>query len=373
MEDSPAVPPSPADEHHHASVGTNNIIPEDERKRKMAAGSSLLVASVAIVATSALACQLMGRGVIVHFLVLMCYGAVFLSLGAFLVRPAPPPPPPPPRQTGALGDHHPATAGASAFPLRGDGRPPRSASGTRNTTRGARNGLAVVNREGSSSSVFHSSSATASPLSWVGETVEGSINWLRGNSGVNERRRGRSRAGRRRSKSAGGALLGTERHIDGGESAATSPGGVGGNGGGAATDNNASSPNGFPMGFGRVAAGGALGALPTLGAGIPQGQLARSRVWSRTFGSGGQATSATGREGAGATSNDHGGDESVDTGPDGETGRGGGVGAPGDWLVGASLGDDRCVRERRGGLFERPCVWCVCLFVWCGSWEGRGF
>lgn len=147
----------------------------------------------------------------------------------------------------------------------------------------------------------------------------------------------------------GPLLLGTEGTVSGAGSAATSPGGSMGRGG------NASPTSGMRIGFGRAAAEAALGrALPALGAGIPQGQLARARAWSRTFGSGGQgsplppmAAAAGAAGGSGGLAIDaYDGDDSVDG--DGGDGGGGdrgmmraGGGAGGDWLVGAGMGDER--------------------------------
>lgn len=195
---------------------------------------------------------------------------------------------------------------------------------------------------GSVPSQLHSS-RTASPIHWVGETVEGSLNWLRGGVAASS---SNGAVGRRRSRSMGGPLLlGTEGTVSGAGSAATSPGGSIGRGGG-----NASPASGRRIGFGRAAAEAALGrALPVLGAGIPQGQLARARAWSRTFGSGGQqglssppAVARAGARGGGGLAIDaYDGDGSMD----GDGGRGGGgdrgMRAGGDWLVGAGMGDER--------------------------------
>eukprot|EP00904_Undaria_pinnatifida_P007547 jgi/Undpi1/3922/HiC_scaffold_16.g07290.m1 len=194
---------------------------------------------------------------------------------------------------------------------------------------------------GSVPSQLHSS-RTASPIHWVGETVEGSLNWLRGGVAASS---SNGAVGRRRSRSMGGPLLlGTEGTVSGAGSAATSPGGSIGRGGG-----NASPASGRRIGFGRAAAEAALGrALPVLGAGIPQGQLARARAWSRTFGSGGQqglssppAVARAGARGGGGLAIDaYDGDGSMD----GDGGRGGGgdrgMRAGGDWLVGAGMGDE---------------------------------
>lgn len=297
-----------------------------EGKRGLRDKSSMVVAIVAVVATSALACQLMGTDAFVHFIGMVCYGVMSLALGAFLVRPATPVPttvrdapavsPAPPRTSTAD-----AVDGAQV----GDAtsRGPAGASGGRDGGGDGNNGARPPPLPAPQQHQRLSAPATASPLNWVGETVEGSISWLRGSCSE------RTRAGRRRSRSTGGALLGTEGDNGGAISAATSPGASGGR----ASSNAAVSPTGFPLDFGR-AAEVALGALPTLGAGIPQGQFGRSRVWSRTFGSGGVAAGGGGDSGG----DDLDGDESVDTEPEREAAVGGGGG---DWLVGAGMGDER--------------------------------
>ncbi|CAM9259152.1 unnamed protein product, partial [Ectocarpus sp. 6 AP-2014] len=172
----------------------------------------------------------------------------------------------------------------------------------------------------------------ASPLHWVGETMEGSINWLRGNNGCRAAaaERGSESAGtvgnRRRTRSAGGSSL--RRRASGG----------GGGGGGTSASAATSPTTGIsPVGFGSRAAA-ASSALPPLGAGIPHAQQERqqrSRVWSRTYGgvAGGKATAA-----AAVASNGFDDDSSMDDEAaarrTGDELRGGG-----DWLVGAGLGD----------------------------------
>ena len=159
--------------------------------------TSVLLASAAIVTISALAFGLIGSGVIGHFVLLVFYGAAALALGAFLVRPTLPK---------SLREADPVSASAVSSTLDGS-----FAVGTGGVSRsGASNGP-ESRRQGATTA----SSKTASPLDWVGETVEGSLSWLVGNNLVGNRRR---------SKSAGGALLGGERDYGGGGSPASSPG-----------------------------------------------------------------------------------------------------------------------------------------------------
>lgn len=277
--------------------------------RKEVARSPLILASVAVVAMATLAFQLIGTSVVAHFVVLLFYGAVFCAMGVLLGSPAAPAPTP---------------AAALIAPSDTDRR-------SANNNGSVPNGLAA-SRESAPAPV-----PLASPLNWVGETVEGSINWLRFGgdaSGVESRagpRDGRLAVpARARSASAGGPLLSAAGNEGGGGgSAMSSPNVGGGRGGGGAND---ASPSGFPRGFGRAAAEAALGALPALGAGIPQG--ARSRVWSRTFGGGVGGSTVGGDD-----------DES-----EGEDGAGAGTSvedssvvdrAGGDWIVGAGTVDGR--------------------------------
>lgn len=277
---------------------------------KVMARSPLILASFAVVAMATLAFQLIGTSVVAHFVVLFLYGAVFCAMGAFLVRPAVPQP----------------TPATTLFPCEA-GR--RRVANNRNGS--VTNGFAA----GRDSPPF--SLSPASPLNWVGETVEGSINWIRfgSSSGAESRagpRGGRALPARTRSASAGGPVLSAAGNEGGGGGGAMSSLNVGG-----AHSANDASPTGFPRGFGRAAAEAALGALPALGAGIPQG--ARSRVWSRTLGSGGGSAV--------------GGDDDESDGEDDIAGAGASVegssvanydaggGAGGDWMVGAGTVDGR--------------------------------
>ena len=349
-------PPSPAGATRAAGLRSNSnssrsgsIRADGGWRRRAGATSIFVVALAAVLAASALAWQLMGASVVVHFLVLLCYGFVFLSLGAFLVRPAttkqavpkdPPASPSSPLEVSASSSRGDGSIGGGGA---GDGsRGGGNDDAAGNCLVSANNGDAVGGSTGVPSQVH--SSRTASPMHWVGETVEGSLNWLRGGVGASG---SNGAGGRRRSRSMGGPLLlGTEGTVSGAGSAATSPGGSMGRGG------NASPTSGMRIGFGRAAAEAALGrALPALGAGIPQGQLARARAWSRTFGSGGQGSPlplmAAAAGGSGGLAIDaYDGDDSVDG--DGGDGGGGdrgmmraGGGAGGDWLVGAGMGDER--------------------------------
>lgn len=299
-------------------------------------GKPLLLAAFAIVASAALAFQLMGTGVVVHFLLLVCYGAVFLSLGAFLVRPLPRPD----ATSSALGDNvttiypAPPGSGVSADSVTGrsgnDGRAVRPTAAT----------VVVSNGEGSnvasSASSMRSSSCstTPSPLNWVGETVGGSISWLRGSQGIWSSHKSvdssRTLGRRRRSMSTGTAVLGVEGGEGGDGSNATTPpdeaadaAAVGGVAFGAS---NASS-------WRRGAAPDSLfGAMPALGAGILQGQNARAHVHSRNFGPGGGQGSGVG--GGGLGSGVFNGDGSRGSEDDGQRSR------RGDWMIG--MGEERC-------------------------------
>lgn len=318
---------------------------------KGVARGPVVAATVAVVGTSALASHFIGTGttpVSFQFFVLVCYGAVFLSLGAFLVRFTNQQTPAKSTSDSAAtvsttGAIHGGSAGASeGFAVRdvrgeldGDGNALRVGQ------------AALMNSSNSSSDTLLQSSATASPLSWVSGTVGGSISWLRG-SNCNNVSDGGGRpghvapAGRRRSSSQGGPRVSVE--LDAAPSAATTPGGSGNTNSNNNNSNSASSPNGFSVGFRREA-------LPALGAGIPQGRSqqpavvassaatvpARLRAWSRTFGggSGGGDDGAPAEAGHFLGMDAYDGDDSVENEDEnGSAGRG-------DWMVGAGPGDDR--------------------------------
>ncbi|CAM9416584.1 unnamed protein product, partial [Scytosiphon promiscuus] len=209
-----------------------------------------------------------------------------------------------------------------------------------------------------------SSGPAASPLHWVGETVEGSFNWLRGNHGgecgaTAEQQSGnaqgstgdqRRRRRRTRSTDRNGALTlpasASDPDAEGSafsSSAATTP-----------------TAAGAAARFGTESTGG----LPPLGEGIPHGQeaqqqpSARARAWSRTFGlagGGGQAAAAgSATTAADALSMDaYDGDESVDDGEESALLRGATRAGAGDWMVGAGLGDT----SESGSLSSVPTGW----------------
>lgn len=305
----------------------------DQKKHN---GIPVLAASVVLV-FSALGWQLMGAGVVVHFLVLLsgiAIGALFRQSAVRRDAAAD-------RATAATATAAAArtiAAGATASdvpPANGnDGGLPTPASGQESLIPSFLSNAALT--------CGMSSTAGASPLHWVGETMEGSINWLCGNNNdgngrktaAAEQSNGRgSTEGRRRSRSTGGgspsiaAVDETAAVLA--RSAATSPARAGG-----------------------VRRAGSDAALPALGAGIPQEQQgqapppARSRLWSRTFGAAGSGVQPP-PEGFGKDAYD--GDDSVEEEDDGEGGTDGdeeslrlrGAAGMGDWLVGAGLGDTR--------------------------------
>lgn len=185
-------PPSPA-EDRPASEPRRGPTATATTEKKKQGGTSVIVASAAVLIVSALAFGLIGTGDIAHFVLLVCYGAASLSLGAYLVRPTAPE-----SSNGAVTET-PADA-ASAL----DGSPALDVGGASRIS--APNGHGAVGYN----TAMMCSSTSASPLHWVGETVEGSLSWLVGN--------------RQRSSSAGGALQGNERGHGGSGSTVSSPG-----------------------------------------------------------------------------------------------------------------------------------------------------
>lgn len=307
------------------------------RDQKRHNGIPVLAASIVLVVL-ALGWKLMGAGVVVHFVVLL----IGITIGAASFRQS---------AVGRDGVAEIATtaaAGAAGVMTidngagAGDGAPVSSNDCVQDTPAGGQESLILSFLANTATTISGASSAggaPASPLHWVGETMEGSINWLCGNNGNGRRTaaaaaaaehsngRGSAVGGRRRSRSTGGGLptgpAGSEQDTAVAavvaRSAATSP-----------------------------ARRAETGALPPLGAGIPQqGQApARSRLWSRTFGRGagtgvqqpplaeGSATDA--RDGDDSSSVD--GDDEGGTDEDESSRLRGGAG---DWLVGTGLGDTR--------------------------------
>jgi len=288
-------------------------------------GIPVLAASIILVGSS-IGWQLMGAGVVVHFVVLM----LGVLLGVLLQKHSP--------------HHAPASHAAAAAAVAPGGASrgaaddaagniaPASSYDSGPTASAADGEESIVPSSGGGGGGGGSSTgATASPLHWVGETVEGSINWLRGSNNTGGQRAtavageqsgwASSVGGRRRSRST--SIL---SNAAAGTVAADTP----------VTRSAATSPTPDAL----LRRSGAEGP-PPLGAGIPQWQPnARSRVWSRTFGAGTQATAAAAGQGLGLDAYD--GDDSVEDEGDGtdESSRlRGSAGA--DWLVGAGLGDTR--------------------------------
>lgn len=319
---------------------TPDISSRDERKKKTRHNGVPVVAASVVLVVSAFVWNLLGAGAAVHLLVLV----LGILLGALF------------QKSSSLVDSGPTQGAAAAAESEGRGTASDAAAAGRAIGNGgslpaAANGQQAhphtngssnssssrvpssINASGGSSCPTRAATA-ASPLHWVGETMEGSINWLRGNNGCRAAaaERGSEAAeivgNRRRTRSAGGSSL--RRRASGG----------GGGGGGTSASAATSPTTGIsPLGFGSRAAA-ASSALPPLGAGIPHAQQERqqrSRVWSRTYGGGGggNATAA-----AAVASNGFDDDSSMDdeaaAGRTGDELRGGG-----DWLVGAGLGDTR--------------------------------
>lgn len=328
------------------AASTSEQPPARDQKRHN--GIPVLAASVVLVG-SALGWQLMGAGVVVHFLVLLsgiAIGTLFRQGSVDRAGAAE-------RATAAAaaGGRASATGAASV-----DGTPASGNDGGLATPAGGQHEspvpsfLSNTETGGGFSSAAAGGATPSSPLHWVGETMEGSINWLRGNKNINnsigngrktsaaQSRNGRrpTTGNRRRSTSTGGATPTSptaDETVMAVRSAATSP---------------------TPAAARRAEAD----ALPPLDAGVPQeqqGQVppppARSRLWSRTFGGGGGSGSGTVQQqqqrptGEGFGTDAYDGDDSVedDDGTDGEESlqlRGASAGV-GDWLVGAGLGDTR--------------------------------
>ncbi len=305
-------------------VAADEATPAGEKRHN---GVPVLAASVILLA-SAIGWKLIGAGVVVHFVVLMLgvlLGVLFQQRNPHHVpaghaaAAAAAMPGGTRRGTAdaVAGGIAPETSNDSGLTASADGQEPFVPAGGGGGGGGGRGGA--------------STGATASPLHWVGETVEGSINWLRGGSNAGGRRSAGtataaeqsgwapSAGGRRRSRStsllSNAAGAGADDDTPVSRSAATSP-----------------TPD----------------ALPHLGAGIPQGQpTARSRVWSRTFGAGAPtqaaaAASAAAGEGLGLDAYDD--EDSANEGDGTDDGDEssrlrGSMGA--EWLVGAGLGDTR--------------------------------
>lgn len=309
--------------------------PRDQKRHN---GVPVLAAS-AVLVLSALGWQLMGAGVVVHFLVLLSG----IAIGALFRQGSV-------DRDGAADEAAAAAAAAAGSRTSGsgsiasDGSPANSNNGAATPASGQEESLTPSFLSNTAATGGLSSTtprATASsPLHWVGETMEGSINWLCGNNGngrkasstaqdngrgsIGGRRRSRSTGGGSPSSPAGGDEIVTAR------SAATSP---------------------ARPGVRRAE----CDALPALGAGIPQekqGQAppppARSRLWSRTFGAAGSGVMPTAE---GFPTDAYDGDDSVEDdegGTDGDDSslRLRGAAGMGDWLVGAGLGDTRYERDK---------------------------
>ena len=359
------------------------------RDQKRHNGIPVLAASMVLV-LSALGWQLMGAGVVVHFLVLLSG----IAIGALFRKSAV-------DRRDSAADRAAATAAAAAGArttagaIAGDGTPASSNDGGLATLASGQESLipSLLSNTATTGGVSSAGGATAasSPLNWVGETMEGSINWLCGNNNNNnngrkssaEQSNGRRatavRGNRRRSRSTGGggAASPTSPSADGtgmARSAATSPAR------GAAGPRRAAEAD----------------ALPALGAGlVPQEQQglapaapARSRLWSRTFGGGAgggtQQQQQQQQPTAEGFADAYDGDDSVEDDDDGGTDgdeslrlRGVAAGGVGDWLVGAGLGDTRRVLHFKyvGEVQQhRNCVRCLFFWMACSPVlvEGRG-
>lgn len=290
--------------------------------QKRVGQTALLVSATAVLAASYLAVELIGKGVLVHFLVLILYGAVFLTLGAVFLGK---------QHTGKNGGRDSCLPASSPLPT------PDATIGNHESALAA---------------------ARTPPLSWVGETVEGSVKWLRGSAGAGYTsaggsdpnsgagairrqqsiRRVRSRSDTGERATAGG--IGSRADLgNGGGSAATSPGGGGGDGG-------ELGGGGFPI----LSLGRAAAATAELALGHTQRQLGRARGWSRTFGTGGVggAVDGSGDGGSGGgiggggsggggrtggDTSDEGEDDSLEDGTDGGNGQ--------EWMVGGETGNER--------------------------------
>ncbi|CAM9656128.1 unnamed protein product, partial [Ectocarpus sp. 13 AM-2016] len=280
----------------------------DERKKKTRHNGVPVVAASVVLVGSVFVWKLLGAGAALHLLVLVLgilLGALFQKSSSFVDGG--------PTQRAAEAEGRGGTDSDAAAAAAAAAATSTSAAGGRAIGNGGSPSAAVNGQQahphtnGSSSSRVPSSvnasggsscparAATASsPLHWVGETMEGSINWLRGNNGCTEAAAeggGGSAGGtvgnRRRTRSAGGSSLRRRASGDGG----------GGGGGGTSASAATSPTTGIsPLGFGSRTVAAASSALPPLGAGIPharQERQQRSSVWSRTYGGGGgNATAA---------------------------------------------------------------------------------
>ncbi|CAN0125188.1 unnamed protein product, partial [Ectocarpus sp. 12 AP-2014] len=273
----------------------------DERKKKTRHNGVPVVATSVVLVASAFVWKLLGAGAALHLLVLVLgilLGVLFQKSSSFVDGG------PTQRAAEAEGRGTDSDAAAAAT---GAGAAGGRAIGNGGSPSDAANGQqAHPHTDGSSSSRVPSSinpsggsscparAATASsPLYWVGETMEGSINWLRGNNGCT------AAAAERGSESAGGTVGNRRRtRSAGGSSLRRRASGDGGGGGGGTSASAATSPTTgiSPLGFGSRAVAAASSALPPLGAGIPharQERQQRSRVWSMTYGGGDGGGTAT--------------------------------------------------------------------------------
>lgn len=341
------------------------------REHKRHNGTPVLAVSSVLV-LSALGWQLMGAGVVVHFLVLLsgiAIGALFRQSafdrrhGASDRATAPVAATAAAAAAAAAGD-----SGASA----GEGTPVSSnGGGPASPPSGQQESLIpslLLNTTTATGGggVSSAAGATASfPLHWVGETMEGSINWLCGNGNgrktataaeaAEQSNGGRSSVGgRRRSRSTGGASPTTSRAAAAvapatARSAATSPARDG-------ALRRAETDTLLP-----ARRGGAGGAIPQEQQQEQAPPPPRSRLWSRTFGvaaagSGMQQQQPTAE---GFATDAYDGDDSVeDNETDGDESslrsRGAAAGV-GDWLVGAGLGDTRYYLLQYAGSTSCSC------------------
>lgn len=323
------------------------VIPEWHMSENRKIGPKV-VAAFTVFAASYVAFELIGKGVVVHFLVLVLYGGVFLTLGAVFLGK---------QQEGSSSLRGEGTSGnlatngtalavnaraaeAGAPALEG------TAGGPAVSPKGDPAALAEPPLYSSSPSSSQRQQRLSTSLNWVGETVEGSVNWLRGggynsggsyNSGGGGRHRRQHPRERSRSDGGGAGVRGNAPSAggesNGGDSAATSPGGAGLESG---TDYGA----GYPiLGLGRAAAATAEAAI-----GHTQRQLGRARGWSRTFGAAGVGGAADGSVGGGvAVLEDDDDGSSLDDNPvdDGTNDGDGSRAGAADWMVGVGMGDER--------------------------------
>lgn len=305
--------------------------------------STSLMAFVFVVLTSTLAFQLNGKSILVHFVVLLAYGALFCAVGAIFFGK---------QQEGDNRNSNNINMTMAAVGIAGgfratNGATAAAAAPAENGHTSQQQALPNSSNRGNNTQPTAGSGST---FNWVGETVEGSVNWLRGaggyasNSGAGSGGASpqiSSRGTRERSSSDGSAGIVGSWGADignGGGSAATSPGGRVGSGGGYGS----SEPGaGFPIiGFGRAAAATAEAAF-----GHTQRHLRRARGWSRTLGGGG------GRNGSVVDGDD--GGSSGDDMDAGDEAAGGGA----EWMVGVGMGDGRCVMIAKNGVRSFYACW----------------